>query len=139
MPRGRTEKTMAMVAECWEILEANKPASIRGVCYQLFTRGLIPDMSKTSTNRISNLLARAREHVDIPWYWIVDEHRAGEQVPSWTDPQAFADATLNRYRVDRWQHQPRIVEVWSKKGTIRGHPHAGYRGHWRRVPGDARL
>ena len=66
MPRGRTEKTLALIAECSEILEAIQPASIRAVCYQLFTRGLIPNMSKTATNQISDILARAVSRAKSP-------------------------------------------------------------------------
>jgi hypothetical protein len=116
MPRGRTARTLTMVAECQEILEAIQPASIRAVCYQLFTRGLLPDMSKRSTNRISDILARARERGDIPWAWIVDEHRDAERVHSWDDPEEYAEAVLYSYRRNRWQYQPRLVEVWSEKG-----------------------
>jgi hypothetical protein len=107
MPRGRTAKTLAMVAECRAILAAIQPASIRAVCYQLFTRGLIPDMSKRSTNRINDILARDREQSDIPWRWIVDEHRAGEQVPSWDDPSAYADEILARVRFIWFAGKPR--------------------------------
>ena len=120
MPRGRTEKTLAMVAECRQILEAIQPATTRAVCYQLFIRELIANVGKTATNRISDIMTRAREQGDIPWAWIVDEHRDAEVVPSWDDPAEYADAVLSSYRRNRWQYQPRRIEVWSEKGTVRG-------------------
>ena len=56
----------------------------------------------------------------LPWEWVVDEHRTGERVPSWDDPEDFARSVVRQYRRDRWITQPRQVEIWSEKGTIRG-------------------
>lgn len=120
MPRGLATKTIKMVANCYDILEAIQPASVRAVCYQLFTRNLIPGMEKKHTGRISNILARARERGEIPWSWIVDEHRDAERASLWDDPEEYADAVMYGYRRDRWLYQPRRIEVWSEKGTVRG-------------------
>jgi hypothetical protein len=61
MRRGRSAKSVALVDAAYDILEEIQPASVRAVCYQLFTQGLIPSMAKRETDRISDLLARARE------------------------------------------------------------------------------
>jgi len=81
---------------------------------------LIPDMSKASTARVSKQLVYARETGCIPWAWIVDETREPERVPSWDAPEQFARVVQHSYRRDRWAQQPRRVEVWSEKGTVRG-------------------
>jgi hypothetical protein len=44
MGRGRSQKSLALVQLAREILEEIQPASVRAVCYQLFTRGAIPSM-----------------------------------------------------------------------------------------------
>jgi hypothetical protein len=36
----------------------------------------------------------------------------------WDDPQELAETFY--YRRNLWQTQPKRVEVWSEKGTIRG-------------------
>jgi hypothetical protein len=56
----------------------------------------------------------------IPWEWIVDETRALERCSSWNDPAAFVRTVSQAYRRDYWNQQPRRVEVWSEKGTVRG-------------------
>ena len=70
--------------------------------------------------RVYRLLKEAREQGDIPWEWIVDETRTRERVPTWADPAAYVRTVARSYRRDFWSQQPRRVEVWSEKGTIRG-------------------
>jgi len=120
MPRGKAVKTLNLIYAAVGILREIQPASVRAVCYKLFTRRLIPDMSKGSTNRVSRALVYARERGLIPWAWIVDETREVERVPSWADPAEYGEAVKRSYRRDRWLAQPVRVEVWSEKGTIRG-------------------
>jgi hypothetical protein len=113
-------KTINLVESARQVLKKIQPASVRAVCYQLFTLGLIASMRKSETNKVSRLLTRAREDGIIPWGWIVDETREAEVVSAWDNPTAYADAVKRSYRRDRWQDQPDRIEVWSEKGTIRG-------------------
>ena len=70
--------------------------------------------------RVYRLLKEAREEGDIPWDWIVDETRAIERVPTWSDPEEYARCVARSYRRDFWNQQPHRVQVWSEKGTVRG-------------------
>jgi hypothetical protein len=120
MSRGRAQRTLDLIAASYEILEDIKPATVRAVCYKLFTRGLIASMAKKETDKISRILTVARENDEIPWQWIVDETREAERVPAWVDPQDYARTIINSYRRDYWCQQPVRLEVWSEKGTVRG-------------------
>jgi hypothetical protein len=111
---------MALIDAAVTILAEVQPASIRAVCYRLFTMGHIAAMTKGETNRVSSQLTWAREHGVIPWGWVVDETRAPERVNAWSDPAAFIETVQRSYRRDRWTDQPEWIEVWSEKGTIRG-------------------
>jgi len=86
----------------------------------LFIKALLADMGKSCTSGVSKQLVYARETGTIPWAWIVDETREPERVPSWDDPERFALVVQRSYRRDRWAQQPRRLEVWSEKGTVRG-------------------
>jgi hypothetical protein len=118
--RGKSAKSIELIDACIEILREIQPASTRAVCYQLFNRKLISSMAKNNTNRVGRQLVYAREHALIPWSWIVDEAREAEYVSTWADPGRYADLIQGAYRRDRWAEQPRRVEVWSEKGTVRG-------------------
>jgi hypothetical protein len=120
MSRGRSRRTVRLVSAATEILEVIQPASVRAVCYQLFTKKLIPNMEKSATNGVSRVLRQAREEGLIPWGWIVDESREAEQVPQWSGTAALIKAAVKQYRRNYWQDQKFHVEVWSEKGTVRG-------------------
>jgi hypothetical protein len=120
MSRGLAKRSLALIEVSHEILSEIEPATVRAVGYKLFVRGLIGSMAKSETNKISRLLRIARERGIIPWEWIVDETREAERINAWDDPQAYASAVVRSYRRDYWSQQPRHVEVWSEKGTVRG-------------------
>jgi hypothetical protein len=87
---------------------------------KLFTRKLIPSMSRKDMHRVYRLLKEAREQGEIPWEWIVDETRAVEKVATWANADEFGKQLARSYRRDFWRHQPINVELWSEKGTVRG-------------------
>jgi hypothetical protein len=118
--RGMAQKSLDLIETCREILEEIQPTTVRSVCYQLFTRRLIKNMSVNETGKVSRLLTKARENGDIPWEWIVDETREAERVGGWDGLGDYAETILRVYRRDFWKTQPRWIEVWSEKGTVRG-------------------
>ena len=118
--RGKARATIELIEACQEILAEIQPATVRAVCYRLFTMGLIPDMSKNSTNKVGTQIVWAREQGHIPWAWVVDETREAERINTWSNSDAIIRAAVTTYRRDYWQDQPNRVEVWSEKGTVRG-------------------
>jgi hypothetical protein len=118
--RGKSAKSLEIINASIRILEEIQPASVRAVCYRLFIEKLIPNMGKNSTGAVGKQLVYARENSLIPWDWIVDETREAETISSWRNPESLISAAVGQYRKDYWQTQPRRVEVWSEKGTVRG-------------------
>jgi hypothetical protein len=118
--RGKSAKSKALIAAAKAYLAEAHPTTVRGVCYYLFTRGVIASMSKNETGKVSKQLTDAREAGAIPWEWVVDETRELEREPSWDDPDEYVRVVRRSYRRDFWTAQPARVEIWSEKGTIRG-------------------
>jgi len=118
--RGISQDSHRLIQASYKILEEIQPASVRAVCYRLFTMGIIPNMNKNSTGKVSKRLVYARENGIIPWEWIVDETREVERVPLWDNPDQRIDYAVRGYRRDYWQEQPKRIEIWSEKGTVRG-------------------
>lgn len=118
--RGKSQKSLALTQAAKDILSEIQPATVRAVCYRLFTAGLIPNMKKGSTDKVSKQLVWARESGLIPWYWIVDETRHAERAAMWDSIDERIDQATKYYRRDNWQEQPHALEVWSEKGTVRG-------------------
>lgn len=118
--RGKSQKSIELIAASRMILDEIHPATIRAVCYRLFVMKLIPSMDRKYTNAVGTQLVYAREHGDIPWEWVVDETREAERITTWDKPEDIIDAAVRGYRKDYWKTQENWVEVWSEKGTIRG-------------------
>jgi hypothetical protein len=80
MSRGQSQRSRDLIEASQQILSEIQPATVRAVCYRLFTSKLIDSMRKNETNKISRLLTIARENEEIPWEWIVDETREPERI-----------------------------------------------------------
>lgn len=120
MGRGISEETKKKIDVVWDYAFENNPVTVRGCCYHLFTKGLIKDMSKSSTGNVSRILVSAREEGKIPWDWIVDEGREVESFRTYTDLAHYAEHIRKGYTKDPWLTQPKYVQLWAEKGTHRG-------------------
>jgi hypothetical protein len=118
--RGMAQKNLALIEHCRSILAEIQPTTVRGVAYQLFTRGLIENMGRKCVANVSRMLVYAREKGIIPWEWIVDDTRQEERVSSWNGLGDFGETIVRGYRKDFWQHQPKWLKVVSEKATIGG-------------------
>jgi hypothetical protein len=118
--RGRARASLYLIEAARDYLSEAWPTTVRGVCYALFVRGVIPSMAQNETKRVSRLLVAAREEGSIPWAWIVDETREIERRPSWDDAEEYVQVVRRAYRRDFWAEQPRRVLLVSEKGTVRG-------------------
>jgi len=122
--RGKAAKTIQLRDRARDILHEIQPATVRAVCYRLFSEGLIPDMSISSTKRMSSILTEAREEGVIPWEHLVDNTRVPHRARVFETPRTFSDAVKRSYQADPWEYQSVRVEVWSEKDTVSGvlHP-----------------
>ncbi|WP_300661814.1 hypothetical protein [Hydrogenophaga sp.] len=118
--RGKADATVRLEQAIIEIVDERHPITVRGVCYALFTKGMLPDMSVNSTGKISRVMTDMRECDMLEWTHVVDGSRAVDRSNSWSDPSAIIAAAVRGYRRDNWQDQPRLVEVWSEKSTVQG-------------------
>jgi hypothetical protein len=118
--RGKAQHSLDLIDAAYEILGEIQPAGVRAGCYQLFIQKLLASMAKTCTNSISRLLVYAREQGIVPWEWVVDETREISRRSAWSDPDHYIRTVQAAYRRDFWDQQPRRVEVWCEKATIRG-------------------
>jgi len=118
--RGKSDKSLKLIAASYEILSTIWPASVRAVCYQLFIPRLILDMSKASTDPVSTQLTWAREQGIIPWEWIADDTRSIDRPHTWDSPAELLEAAATQYRRDWWAQQQVRVLLCSEKSTVSG-------------------
>lgn len=118
--RGRSKSTLLIERAIIDIVDDRAPITVRGVCYALFTQGLLPNMATKETQRISRVMTDMRERGDLDWTLIVDGSRAVDRPGTFRDTNEIIRVAVNSYRRDYWQDQPTLVEVWSEKSTVQG-------------------
>ena len=114
------QKSLDLIGHSRNILAELHPTTVRGVAYQLFTRGLIENMGDKCVRNVSRMIVIAREKGIIPWEWIVDETRQEERVSSRNGLGDFGETVVRGYRKDFWQHQNSWIKVFSEKATVGG-------------------
>ncbi len=118
--RGKAAKNLALIDAAFRILSEIQPASVRAVCYRLFTERLIESMEKRCTNAVGTQLTWAREQGAIPWEWIVDGTREIERPRTWDNPGQLLRAAARQYRQDWWKQQQVQLLLCSEKSTVEG-------------------
>jgi hypothetical protein len=118
--RGLSQSTLKIIEAASGILAAIQPATVRTVCYRLFSAKLIGSMAKNETNRVSKILVTAREKNMIDWDWIVDETRQIERKPQWGDVQEFVGDVKRQYAKDYWLNSNNRIIIVSEKSTVGG-------------------
>lgn len=93
--------------------------SLRQLYYQLVARDHIENSVK-SYKRIGNLISDARLAGLIDWSMIEDRNRETVIPTAWDSPAQIVRAAAQQFRVDRWEGQPRYVEVMVEKDALSG-------------------
>ena len=94
--RGKAQATLVLEQAILEIVEERAPITVRGVCYALFVRELIPSMEVGQTQKISRIIDGMREERALDWTKIVDGSRAVKRAKTWNDPDAIIQSRRAR-------------------------------------------
>jgi hypothetical protein len=122
--RGPSEQTRRIVETALHLWRTvYQPNSIVPTVRSLFYRLAVMEVvekSERGYDRVQYALARARERGDYPWEAIYDGLRELSRPQTWATLDDFLDVVRNAYSRDKWQTQPRRVEVWLEKQTLQG-------------------
>src|SRR5262245_22304794 len=99
--RGEARATLALEEAILDIVEERAPITVRGVCYSLFVRQLLSDMSVKHTQPISWIITAMREAQTLDWIPIVDGSRAVDRAKTWHNPVDIIEAAVRQYRRDK--------------------------------------
>ena len=93
--RGMARKNLDLIEHSRRILAEIHPTTVRGVAYQLFTRGLIESMGGKCVHNVSRMIVKARENGTIPWDWIVDDTRREMYFEKWNGLEDFGEHVVS--------------------------------------------
>ena len=120
---GRHRRTQAELAEIdtaiYDIAEAERPCTIRGLFYRVMSKGLVPK-TEQGYGVVQRQALKMRRAGALPYNWITDGSRLRLKPRTFSCAQAALENTARMYRRDLWIDQGVHVEVWSEKDAIRG-------------------
>jgi hypothetical protein len=121
-PRARRTKAEIATIEAaiYDVLEADHPQTVRGLFYQLVSRGVVPKTEAAYKATVGRLSVRMRRAGRLPYMWIADETRWMRKPRSYTGLEAALKRTAETYRRALWADLPIYVEVWCEKDARAG-------------------
>lgn len=136
------DKTLLLIHHANEIIERyarqGYDMTVRQVYYQMIAKDLFPDtwidknynlrngLDPNTKNTIKNyknfggILSDARRAGLIDWNHIVDRRRGLLGYGFYENMADYVNSLAPGYYVDRWENQPRRVEVWVEKDALIG-------------------
>ena len=114
----KPQKHVQLLSDIRKFVVENQPVTVRQVYYHFVSTQDL-ESKVESYNLIKRLLTKARLCGFIDFDWIVDDTRSPDKTSSWSNINEILDAAIRQYRSD-WQiNQPKYVEVWLEKRTLR--------------------
>ncbi len=93
--------------------------TLRQLYYQFVSRGLIPNTPK-SYSSLGKTISDGRLAGLIDWEAIVDRTRRLNQLSHFSSVAQILRAARSQYRVDKWENQEYLVQVWIEKDALIG-------------------
>ncbi len=120
-PRRRTPEEIEVIRdEIEDVLVEQHPATVRGVYYQLVSRGVIAKTEAEYRNTVGRLLTEMRLHRRIPFHWVADNSRWVRKSASYVGLADMLERQQSFYRRALWDSQDAYTEVWLEKEALAG-------------------
>jgi hypothetical protein len=123
-PIKRARRTSAEIDRIkdaiYDTLAADNPMTIRGLFYQLVSKGVVEKTEaqyKTTVTRLAGEMRLARE---LPFNWVADHTRWRHGGSAFTSLENWLEESTATYRLDLWRDQDAYVEVWLEKDALTG-------------------
>jgi len=100
-PRRTGNEIAEIRAAIEQVLETDRPQTVRQVFYQLVARCVIEKSEGEYQGTVIRLLSEMRLDSDIPWEWIVDESRRTRQTRTFDNVTDALNHTAQFYRRQR--------------------------------------
>lgn len=129
MPRIRyidkkfNRSSKVIIAQANEIIQeytaAGYQLTLRQLYYQFVARDLLKNLQK-NYHRLGSIINDARLAGLIDWNAIEDRTRNLRALPFWASPSEIMQSAATGFRMDLWEGQQAVVEVWIEKDALVG-------------------
>jgi hypothetical protein len=117
--RGTKAEMAARRTALLDIVEEQRPMTVRQVFYQATVRGLI-EKTENGYGMVQTALANMRRDGEIPYGWLADNTRWMRKPDTYSDPADAMAQFARSYRKAFWEERGVYVEVWLEKDALAG-------------------
>ena len=123
-PIKRGRRTKAAIGDLkqivYDIIEADRPMTVRQVFYQLVNRNVIEKSEAEYQQTVVRLLTTMRLAGELPFSWIVDHTRRRQVTKTYSDMAEAVEDTATFYRKSALKESPAYIEIWVEKDALSG-------------------
>lgn len=117
----RTKADLEAVKEAiYNVVDEDKPMTVRQVFYRLVSNGIIPKTEISYKNVVVRLLGLMRREDELPFSWIADNTRWMRKPRTYSSLEGALHHTAQTYRRALWDSQNAYVEIWLEKDALSG-------------------
>jgi hypothetical protein len=103
-----------------DIVERNRPMTVRQVFYALTVTNLIHKTEAEYNSVVVRLLTQMRRDGSLPYEWIADNTRWVRRPRTYRGIGDALERTAQLYRRSLWAEAPVDVEIWCEKDALAG-------------------
>jgi len=92
--------------------------TLRQIYYQLVAKQIIPNKQEYY-KKLSRVCVTGRDEGILPEEAFADRLRAVDKPGAWLDLNSFMETVKRAYNKDKWNNQPKYLEIWTEKDALR--------------------
>lgn len=118
------KKSLERLAQVLKIIKSYDFAiTLRQIYYQLIAKQIIQPRTgkeaESEYHKLSNLCVKGRDEGILPEEGFADNLRKADKPSAWLDLNGFMETVKRSYNKDKWQNQPKYLEIWTEKDALR--------------------
>jgi hypothetical protein len=123
--RGMQKDSLALIEQVQKIIDSYDFAlTLRQIYYQLIARQIIrqPETGKEAKSiykKLSRVCVAGRDEGILPEEAFNDSLRVVDKPGAWVDLNEFMQTVKRSYNKDKWDNQPKYLEIWTEKDALR--------------------
>ncbi|MBA7572388.1 hypothetical protein ES695_06630 [Candidatus Atribacteria bacterium 1244-E10-H5-B2] len=117
--RGMQKNSLALIEQVQKIIDSYDFAlTLRQIYYQLVAKQIIPNLQKYY-RKLSRICVAGRDEGLLSEEGFADRLREVDKPGAWLNLSEFMQTVKRSYNKDKWQNQPKYLEIWTEKDALR--------------------
>ncbi|MBA7548896.1 hypothetical protein ES705_41364 [subsurface metagenome] len=117
--RGMQKNSLRLIEQVQKVIESYDFAlTLRQIYYQLVAKQVFSNV-QANYRKLSRVCVAGRDEGILPEEAFSDRLRIVDKPGAWLDLNEFMETVRRSYNKDKWQNQPKYLEIWTEKDALR--------------------